>query len=1032
MAAPPVEKVYGLHEFVAENPDEVSFKVGETVRVVEQDDAYGDGWWQGTNEAGDTGLFPFSYTTLDHDLAMNAKALALNAGGATTAAATTHTASGSEGMQLSDGTTMKSTMADVEQALDELKGKGRAGGTSSPRRRSFQSERTAESVNEYDEEASDDGDQSEYRSRGAARAALAAKAKANATSAADKEKAEDVARKAQAQKLFEEEETRQRELLLQKEAERKEAAAQGNLPDDSQRSKVAPIDGVDMSDDSDSEGSAAGLGDYEHKQDQQTRLHSPLLGAPSNTSPRFLNQSSVESQPISQATGEQELLRADNPPDELDDAPEGEQHGGGLSPVAGSTTDHDASAASLRMGGPQQAVPGGPQAAENVPDSAVSGSPMLTQSEGHQASGPVNRQSSENVQRRAPSQTDTSSANGTTDVGSTAPTSVLGGRDTPKSVNIPSAASAAAATPAAISSPHTPTSGRPAVPRGDPHEWSVDEVVEWARSRGFDETSIVSKFSEHEISGDVLLEMDINILKEIDIIAFGKRFQVANAIKELKGGVAGAQSPRLAADAPSASSQPLSSPHASADSSQRPAAAASSAAAAAAGANHGLGLGAPMQDTESPSDPSMAHREVSRGTIITHEPSSSRDVSGPTTSSPQGPQQPGLPSGKSLSQLADEALVSMRPQTQQRPGPSGGSPVTSPGRRREGPAKASSGPERSSFFSSFGSNRNRKAAPPPPGSANFDSEEGRSGGKGTFSKLGFNRLGGRASGGGHGTSSSGSGDFKNQISLPTSGPTYDSAGDTARRSRASQVSNGSHKAGTKLGGYSAAVGAPSPTPGGGHGRQASVGSAGPGAEERSGVGENKSSLRDGQSGDGSGPVMERIRPVDLEGWMRKKGERYNTWKPRYLALKGSDLVILRDPSASKIKGYISMKGYRVIADENTNPGKYGFKVLHEREKPHYFSSDDPVLVREWMKGLMKATIGRDHNQPVISSYNNATMSLKDAQLMNPPPRPPSPTSRARMQRARVRENPTELTAKDQAVLMGLQGSQQGGKRHSGQ
>lgn len=60
------------------------------------------------------------------------------------------------------------------------------------------------------------------------------------------------------------------------------------------------------------------------------------------------------------------------------------------------------------------------------------------------------------------------------------------------------------------------------------------------------------------------------------------------------------------------------------------------------------------------------------------------------------------------------------------------------------------------------------------------------------------------------------------------------------------------------------------------------------------------------------------------------------------------------------------------------------------------------------------------------------MSLKDAQLMNPPPRPPSPTSRARMQRARVRENPTELTAKDQAVLMGLQGSQQGGKRHSGQ
>lgn len=40
------DRVYGLHEFVAENADEVSFKVGETIRVVEKDDAYGDGWWQ--------------------------------------------------------------------------------------------------------------------------------------------------------------------------------------------------------------------------------------------------------------------------------------------------------------------------------------------------------------------------------------------------------------------------------------------------------------------------------------------------------------------------------------------------------------------------------------------------------------------------------------------------------------------------------------------------------------------------------------------------------------------------------------------------------------------------------------------------------------------------------------------------------------------------------------------------------------------------------------------------------------------------
>jgi hypothetical protein len=162
-------------------------------------------------------------------------------------------------------------------------------------------------------------------------------------------------------------------------------------------------------------------------------------------------------------------------------------------------------------------------------------------------------------------------------------------------------------------------------------------------------------------------------------------------------------------------------------------------------------------------------------------------------------------------------------------------------------------------------------------------------------------------------------DLKNQISLPTSSPTYDSVGDTARRGVIAQ------------------------------GNGANVGSEAAGSSFNASVGE------------GEGPVMGRIRPVDLEGWMKKKGERYNSWKPRYLALRGSDLVILRDPSAPKIKGYVSMKGYKVIADENTNPGKYGFKILHETEKPHYFSSDDPVVVRDWMKALMKATIGRDHS-----------------------------------------------------------------------
>ena len=41
-------------------------------------------------------------------------------------------------------------------------------------------------------------------------------------------------------------------------------------------------------------------------------------------------------------------------------------------------------------------------------------------------------------------------------------------------------------------------------------------------------------FTEHEISGDVLLEMDVAMLKEIDLAAFGRRVHIYNAIKELR------------------------------------------------------------------------------------------------------------------------------------------------------------------------------------------------------------------------------------------------------------------------------------------------------------------------------------------------------------------------------------------------------------------------------------------------------------------------------------------------------------------
>ena len=67
-----------------------------------------------------------------------------------------------------------------------------------------------------------------------------------------------------------------------------------------------------------------------------------------------------------------------------------------------------------------------------------------------------------------------------------------------------------------------------------PADWNVDEVIDWLRSKGFDEDSC-KKFAEQEITGDVLLDLDVSVLKsEIGIIAYGKRMRIANAIAELR------------------------------------------------------------------------------------------------------------------------------------------------------------------------------------------------------------------------------------------------------------------------------------------------------------------------------------------------------------------------------------------------------------------------------------------------------------------------------------------------------------------
>ncbi|KAG1441543.1 hypothetical protein G6F56_011434 [Rhizopus delemar] len=55
------EIVYAIHDFEAENEDELNFCTGEPIVIIQKDDGFDDGWWKGKNTKGEEGLFPMNY-----------------------------------------------------------------------------------------------------------------------------------------------------------------------------------------------------------------------------------------------------------------------------------------------------------------------------------------------------------------------------------------------------------------------------------------------------------------------------------------------------------------------------------------------------------------------------------------------------------------------------------------------------------------------------------------------------------------------------------------------------------------------------------------------------------------------------------------------------------------------------------------------------------------------------------------------------------------------------------------------------------
>ncbi|KAJ7651638.1 hypothetical protein DFH06DRAFT_1282850 [Mycena polygramma] len=584
-----------------------------------------------------------------------------------------------------------------------------------------------------------------------------------------------------------------------------------------------------------------------------------------------------------------------------------------------------------------------------------------------------------------------------------------------------------------------------------PSEWTVEEVVDWLKSKGFDEVS--DKFTEQEITGDVLLDLDANLLKtEIGIMAFGKRVRIANAIADLRRPPSPSASFSLAPvynaqSSPQhpqyANSQPYpNSPHSRTQS--------QSHSQQSYNGHHSLqsSVGSPLQNGYL----AQTYGAAAAGHVSPETAPHTGDIPGMPVDEHGRPHSGGQPIGLGIpmGDQANGARSKGRP-AQLTLSPSDGAlnvsaTQTDPVEGQEDERAVMSESELPHAANASIRKRLFGGRSPTAGSSINECRQGE--GQGLSRLLRRDQARGRK---GY--------DKKKESSIAT-GP-----GRHARNKKSIDNTNPA-KGGERLSIFGASFGGRKPaprysgasdevdktssgftlprlnrkngrpsTPGGSAAPQPQLspgpnppqpphspsnGSHPPPSNNPALLRKRTTSGQTYRCSQGPGQsVLDQIGEADHVGWMRKKGDRYNSWKLRYFVLKGEDMYWLRssNKAETKIKGYIKIVGYKVTVDENVNPGRYGFRIDHDHDKTHYFSSDEKTVVRDWMKAIMKATIGRDYSKPVVSSCNIPTIPLMVAQAMNPAPRPPSPTARAATQRALRRENTDQPSTRDARVLM---------------
>lgn len=150
-------------------------------------------------------------------------------------------------------------------------------------------------------------------------------------------------------------------------------------------------------------------------------------------------------------------------------------------------------------------------------------------------------------------------------------------------------------------------------------------------------------------------------------------------------------------------------------------------------------------------------------------------------------------------------------------------------------------------------------------------------------------------------------------------------------------------------------------------------------------------------------------PVDLEGWLNKRGEINKSWQRRWFVLKGNLLFYFERKGDREPLGMVILEGCTVeLAEEGE---QYCFQIMFHgpNNRTYYLSTESQDNMEQWMKALTCA--GYDYMKLMVAELQRQLDEIEGCKEKTPEVTPlPAPKAPPRRQNPFNRPPPIEYAS----------------------